>query len=471
MKTGCKEAIEYQELSGRKVISQFNGGQITTDAGGLLLRELEQARGFVKEFSKCFTDYRDQDAIEHTVEELLSQRIYGIALGYEDLNDHDQLRIDPLLAVLCKKKDPTGQDRRSKNEKGKALAGKSTLNRLELTPADAGKGSRYKKIVYQGEKIERFFIDAFLRSHKEKPERIVLDLDATDDPIHGSQEGRFFHGYYGEYCYLPLYIFCDDYLLCAKLRTSGVDASEGAKEEIERVVNHVRSQWPEVKIVVRGDSGFTREEIMSWCETNHVDYLFGLARNSRLQEEIHGEMEEARKQYEQTGRASRVYKDFFYKTVKSWSRDRRVVGKAEHLEKGPNPRFVVTSLKSAEKDARSLYEQEYCARGEMENRIKEQQLHLFADRTSTETMRANQLRLWFSSVAYVLLNELRRIGLCSTEFSQAQCSTIRTKLLKIGAQVKVSVRRIAVCLSSAYPYKEIFQLAFQNIRKAYPMLC
>ncbi|MBL1168818.1 MAG: IS1380 family transposase, partial [Candidatus Brocadia sp. AMX1] len=258
MKTGCKDAIEYQGLSGRKVISQFNGGQITTDAGGLLLRELEQARGFMKEFSKCFTDYRDQGAIEHTVEELLSQRIYGIALGYEDLNDHDQLRIDPLLAVLCKKKDPTGQDRRSK---------------------------------------------------------IVLDLDATDDPIHGSQEGRFFHGYYGEYCYLPLYIFCDDYLLCAKLRTSGVDASEGAKEEIERVVNHVRNQWPEVKIVVRGDSGSAREEIMSWCEANHVDYLFGLARNSRLQEEIQGEMEEARKQYEQTGRASRVYKDFFYKTV------------------------------------------------------------------------------------------------------------------------------------------------------------
>ncbi|GAN34992.1 IS1380 family transposase [Candidatus Brocadia sinica] len=366
MKTGCKDAIEYQGLSGRKVISQFNRGQITTDAGGLLLRGLEQARGFMKEFSKCFTNYRDQDAIEHTVEELLSQRIYGIALGYEDLNDHDQLRIDPLLAVLCKKKDPTGQDRRSKS---------------------------------------------------------VLDLDATDDPIHGSQEGRFFH------------------------------------------------EWPEVKIVVRGDSGSAREEIMSWCEANHVDYLFGLARNSRLQEEIQGEMEEARKQYEQTGRASRVYKDFFYKTVKSWSKGRRVVGKVEYLEKGPNPRFVVTSLKSEEKDARSLYEQEYCARGEMENRIKEQQLHLFADRTSTETMRANQLRLWFSSVAYVLLNELRRIGLCSTEFSQAQCSTIRTKLLKIGAQVKVSVRRIAVCLSSAYPYKEVFQRAFQNIRKAYPMLC
>lgn len=471
MKTGCKEEIEFQGLGGRKVVGQFDGGRITTDAGALLLGEVEHARGFLLDFSKCFTDYRNQEAIEHTVEELVSQRIYGIALGYEDLNDHDQLRLDPLLATLCKKQDPTGQERRCKEDKGKALAGKSTLNRLELTPGDAGKESRYKKIAYHTEEIERFFVEVFLRSHHEKPGRIILDLDATDDPIHGNQEGRFFHGYYGEYCYLPLYIFCGDHVLCAKLRTSGIDASAGAKEEVERIVKCIRKDWPEVKIVLRGDAGFAREELMGWCEANQVDYIFGLARNSRLVEEIKGEMEEAQRLYEQTGQAARVYKDFSYRTLNSWATGRRVIAKAEHLEKGPNPRFVVTSLKPEDRDAKSLYEQEYCGRGEMENRIKEQQLHLFADRTSTETMRANQLRLWFSSVAYVLLNELRRIALCSTEFARAQCNTIRTKLLKIGAQVRVSVRRISIALASGYPYQEVFRIALKNIRKAYPLLC
>jgi hypothetical protein len=340
---------------------------------------------------------------------------------------------------------------------------------LELTPPDATEKSRYKKVVYHEEKIESFFIDTFLDSQKEIPEQIILDLDATDDPLHGNQEGRFFHGYYGCYCYLPLYIFCGKHLLCAKLRPSGIDASQGSKEEVERIVRHIRKEWPKVRIVLRADSGFTRDELMSWCETNSVDYVFGLAKNARLKEIIESEQEEAQEGYEQTKQAFRVYKDFIYRTLDSWSKERRVIGKAEHLAKGANPRFVVTSLERDEISAKCLYEKEYCARGEMENRIKEQQLYLFADRTSAATMRANQLRLWFSSVAYVLLNELRRVGLRSTEFAKAQCHTIRNKLLKIGGQIRISVRRISFSLANGYPYQETFYQAYDNLRKAYPL--
>lgn len=472
MKTDCmQKKFDFQELGKREVVAQFNGGTISTDAGALLLREVEHGKGILKQFSRSFTDYRNQDGIEHTLEELLSQRIYAIALGYEDLNDHDSLRADQLLAVLCGKEDPSGQDRRCQRDKGKALAGKSTLNRLELTTADATENNRYKKIVYHAEKIERFFIDSFLRSRDEVPEQIILDLDATDDPLHGNQEGRFFHGYYGCYCYLPLYIFCGKQLLCAKLRPSDIDASKGSKEEVERIVEHIRKEWPEVRIVLRGDSGFAREELMSWCEKNSVNYIFGLAKNARLTKIIESEQEEARKGYEQTEQPYRVYKDFVYKTLDSWSEERRVIGKAECLAKGDNPRFVVTSLKQEDVDAGRLYEEEYCARGEMENRIKEQQLYLFADRTSTETMRANQLRLWFSSVAYVLLNELRRVGLCSTEFAKAQCHTIRNKLFKIGAQIRISVRRIHISFANGYPYQETFYRVYKNLRKAYSYSC
>lgn len=470
METGCQQALfGFQGLGKRKVVAGFNGGTISTDSGALLLREVDHGRDILKPFSNCFIDYRDQDEIEHTLKELISQRVYGIALGYEDLNDHDKLRADPLLAVLCGKTDPGGQDRRCTRDKGKALAGKSTLNRLELTPPDATEKSRYKKIVYQEEKIKSFFIDTFLDSHKEKPKQIILDLDATDDPLHGKQEGRFFHGYYGCYCYLPLYIFCGKHLLCAKLRPSDIDASEGSKEEVERIVKHIRKEWPEVKIILRADSGFTREALMRWCETNSVDYIFGLAKNARLKKIIEDELAEAREGHEQTKHAFRVYKDFTYRTLNSWSKERRVIGKAEHLAKGANPRFVVTSLKEDKIDARSLYENEYCARGEMENRIKEQQLYLFADKTSSETMRANQLRLWFSSVAYVLLNELRRVGLRSTEFAKAQCHTIRNKLLKIGGQIQISVRRISFSLANGYPYQKVFNQVYDNLRKAYPL--
>ncbi len=376
METGCQQMLfDFQELGKHKVVAEFNGGIISTDSGALLLREVEHGRGILKQFSNCFIDYRDQDEIEHTLKELISQRVYGIALGYEDLNDHDKLRTGPLLAVLCGKAGPSGQNRHCERDKGKALAGKSTLNRLELTPLDATEKSRYKKIVYQEENINSFFIDTFLDSHKEGPKQIILDLDATDGPLHGKQEGRFFHGYYGCYCYLPLYIFCGKHLLCAKLRPSDIDGSAGPIEEVERTVKHIRKEWPEVKIILRDDSGFARDDLMRWCETNSVDYIFGLAKNVRLNKIIEDELAEAREGHEQTQHAFRIYKDFTYRTRNSWSKERRVIGKAEHLAKGANPRFVVTSLKEGKIDARGLYENEYCTRGEMENRIKEQQLY------------------------------------------------------------------------------------------------
>ncbi|MCK4547922.1 MAG: IS1380 family transposase [Candidatus Eisenbacteria sp.] len=450
----------------------FSGGSISSDAGGLVLREVSEGRGLLRRFAECFKDLRDPSRVEHSVPDLLSQRAYGLALGYGDLNDHDDLRRDRLLAILVGKEDPTGGDRLRDRDRGCPLAGKSTLNRLELTPADATLEDRYHKIVYDTKAIDRFFVDVFLESHGAAPEKIILDLDATDDPLHGEQEGRFFHGYYKCYCYLPLYIFCGDHLLCARLRPSNIDASAGSVEELSRIVSQIRERWPEVQIIIRGDSGFAREEIMGWCEGNKVDYIFGLARNARLVRAIAQQLERARRKYLRTGKSSRVYRDFRYRTLKSWSRSRRVVGKAEHLAKGSNPRFVVTSLSKSEYDARGLYEDLYCARGDMENRIKEQQLGLFADRTSTRAMRANQLRLWLSSMAYVLMSELRRVGLAGTELARAQCSTIRTKLLKIGALISVSVRRIRIQCATGYPYANLLARVLKNLQKAYlPIRC
>ena len=386
----------------------------------------------------------------------------------DSLNDHDELRNDPLLAVLVGKKDPTGKERIRKRDRGKPLAGKSTLNRLELTPVRANKRSRYKKVTANRHTIDEFFTDVFLQSYDRPPSTIVLDLDATDDPIHGHQLGRFFHGYYKNYCFLPLYIFCGDHLLCARLRPADIDASAGSVKELRRIVSQIRSKWPQVQIIVRGDSGFCRETIMYWCEQNNVDYVFGLAKNERLKKEITEELQQAKELYEQTGQSARVYKDFEYKTLKSWSKSRRVVGKAEHLQKGENPRFVVTSLSTEQFNAKTLYEEKYCARGDMENRIKEQQLYLFADRTSAATMRANQLRLWFSSVAYTLMNALRRLGLKGTKLAKAQCNTIRLKLLKIGAQIKVTVRKIWVSFSESYPYQQLFKQVYENLRRLCP---
>jgi len=470
LQTECSQgSLEFHPLNEREVTARFDGGAITTDAGGLLLREVEKRTGIVERFAACFRDYRKAEQVEHGVRELVAQRGYALALGYEDLNDHDQLRRDPLLAVLAEKPDPRGESRARKRDRGKALAGKSTLNRLELTQATVEKKERYKKIALDMQAVDRRLVEIFLEAHGAPPTEIVIDLDATDDPVHGNQEGRFFHGYYGHYCYLPLYIYCGDFLLCARLRPSNIDASAGWGEEVQRIVAQIRRAWPEVRITLRGDSGFCREELMAWCEQEGVEYLLGLSKHERLKAEIAGELEQARQQYVETGKAARVFKEFVYQTRDSWTRARRVIAKAEHLQKGSNPRFVVTSHPAEAWAARPLYEELYCARGEMENRIKEQ-LVLFADRTSTAYLRSKQMRLYFSSIAYVLMEALRRLGLKGSELAQAQCQTIRRKVLKIGALIRITVRRVWGSRAGGYPYGERFAQAYAQLC-ALPLRC
>jgi hypothetical protein len=457
MPTECsRDLFGYEVVEGRRVVAAFDGGEVTSDAGALLLGATDRAIGLVTRFAACFDDDRTQALVEHRIEAMVTQRVFGIALGYEDLIDHDQLRHDPVLATLAGKL-------RARRKNCAPLAGKSTLNRLEHAPVEP---SRYHKISHDGAAIERLFVALFLEAHKTPPKRIILDLDATDDPLHGHQEGRFFHGYHDCYCYLPLYIFCGRHLLAAKLRRANIDASAGAVEEVARIVAQIRARWPKVSILLRADSGFAREELMTWCEANAVDYLFGLARNERLVGAIAAELAAAEAESLAKSGSARRFADFVWSTLDSWSRQRRVVAKAEHLPKGANPRFVVTSLPASVIAARSLYEEVYCARGEMENRIKEQQLDLFADRTSAATMWANQLRLWFASFAYVLLDALRRIGLRHTQFAVATCGTIRLKLLKIGAQVRTSVRRIKVAMASACPYRTEYHLAYLYLQRA-----
>lgn len=456
MQTQCiSDQLEFEEFAGRRVVAAFDGGAITSDAGALLLREADRAIGLINRVAACFKDGRRPDAVVHGLRTLIGQRIVGIACGYEDVNDHDQLRFDPVLSLFS-----DGLDTRRKG--CAALAGKSTLNRLEHAPGRDD--DRYHKIRHDTEALENVFVDMFLEAHAKAPKEIVLDLDATDDPLHGHQEGRFFHGYYNCYCYLPLYVFCGSHLLAAKLRRANIDAAAGATEDVARLVGRIRTRWPRVRIVLRADSGFARDELMAWCERNRIDYVLGLARNSRLLDALAIDLAWAEEEHQRTGKPARRFKDFRYRTRNSWSRRRRVVGKAEHLAKGANPRFVVTSLKRKDIAARTLYERVYCARGEMENRIKECQLDLFADRTSTATMKANQLRLWFSSFAYVLIEALQRIGLAHTELANATCGTIRLKLLKIGARVTVSVRRIKIAMASACPFQGEFALAHARMR-------
>jgi hypothetical protein len=458
MLTECsRDLFGFEAVEGRQVVAAFDGGQVTSDAGALLLGAVNRAIGLVGRLAGCFADGRMQELVEHGVETMLMQRICGIALGYEDLVDHDELRHDPVLATLVGKLEARRKD-------CAPLAGKSTLNRLEHAPVSAL--DRYHRIGHDPRAIEQLFVALFLEAHARPPERIILDLDATDDPLHGHQEGRFFHGYYDCYCYLPLYVFCGRHLLAAKLRRSNIDASAGALDEVERIAAQIRARWPRVKIVLRADSGFARDELMSWCEANGVDYLFGLARNDRLVGAITEDLAAAAAESLAEGGPARRFAELAWRTLNSWSRERRVVAKAEHLPEGPNPRFVVTSLPAGEILARTLYEEVYCARGEMENRIKEQQLDLFADRTSAATMRANQLRLWFASFAYVLLEALRRIGLRHSQFANATCGTIRLKLLKIGALVRISVRRIKVAMASACPYRDEYHLAYLYLKRA-----
>lgn len=448
MPTECiADLFGFAPVEGRRVEASFDGGLITSDGGGLLLGSTDRAIGLIDRFAQCFEDRRDADLIEHQVRTLVGQRVFGLALGYEDLNDHDHLRHDPLLAVLLGKLE-------AKRSDCAPIAGKSTLNRLELSRPEA---TKYHKISHDETAIETLLVDLFMEAHERAPRQIVLDLDATDDPLHGHQEGRFFHGYYDSYCYLPLYVTCGRHLLAAKLRRSNIDGSAGAEAELARIVGRLRARWPRTRILVRADSGFARERLMAWCEANGVYFVFGLARNKRLAAEIEDHMARAQAESERTGEPARRFKDFQYTTRNSWSRRRRVIGKAEWTQDEANPRFIVTSLSRAEVEGRHLYEKIYCARGDMENRIKECQMDMFADRTSAATMRANQLRLWLSSMAYVLLCALRRIGLKHTRFAKASCGTIRLALLKIGAIVTISVRRIKIAMASGCPYQIDFR--------------
>jgi hypothetical protein len=456
MQAECNaEQYEFSGIERRRVEAAFDGGRVTSDAGALLLKQVDEALRLTERVASCFWDLRQPALIEHTVKTLVGQRIFGIALGYEDLNDHDELRKDPVFGVLAGKLE-------AKREDCEAVAGKSTLNRLELHPL-AG-SDHYHKIFVKAGVLEQLFVDLFLESFAEEPTEIILDLDATDAPLHGDQEDRFFHGYYNNYCYLPLYIFCGKQLLVAKLRPANIDGAAGALEELQRTIGQIRARWSKVRVILRADSGFCREELMGWCDREGIHYVFGLARNARLERAIGAELHEAERQAQESGKSARIFKELTYRTRKTWTRERRVVAKAEATPKGKNPRFIVTSLSLEEHDGRKLYEDVYCARGEMENRIKECQLDMFADRLSAQLFRVNQLRLWFASLAYVLVEALRRLGLGATQFARATVGTIRRKLLKLGALITVSVRRVKLALNSGFPYKEEFRAAYTALR-------
>ena len=449
MLTECiPDLFGFAPVEGRKVMAAFDGGKMTSDAGAMLLGATNRTIDLVGRFAGCFEDHRAVALIEHEVRTLVGQRVYGIALGYEDLIDHDALRHDPALTAVLDK--PGGQ-----------LAGKSTLNRLEHA-SKIGQ-DRHHKLDHDVSAIERLPVDIFMAAHREPPVRIELDLDATHDPLYGDQEGRHFHGYYDCYCYLPLYIFCGRHLLAAKLRSSSADAADGSVEEVARIVGQIRERWPTTSIVIRADSGFCRDELMSWCEANNVRYILGLAGNKRLSAKIAPQMRKAKRKAKRTGKPARVFADFQYRTRKSWRAPRRVIGKAEWTTGAANPRFIVTNVHPTFGDARFLYEAVYCQRGEMENRLKECQGELFADRTPAPTMRANQLRLWLASFAYILMCAVRRIGLPGTKMERATCGTIRLQLLKIGALVTISVRRVKLAFASACPAREDFALAQRRL--------
>lgn len=465
MDTQCSGAqLDFQPFGRRLVTGRHDGGHMSSDGGGLLLREVDGRIDLTRRLAGCFEDHRNAASVEHGVRALVAQRVHALALGYEDLNDHDALRRDAVLSLLVGRMDPTGAERARQRHRGAALASPSTLNRLELGRPEQPR-DRYKRIVARTEALDELLVELFMESRVEPPRELWLDLDATDDPLHGAQEGRFFHGYYRCYCYLPLYVFCGDHLLRARLRRADEDPAAGAIEELAPVVDQLRRRWPHVRIVLRGDSGFCRDAIMNWCEARGLDYLFGLARNQRLVDALGPALEAARAAHERSGQPARRFADFDYRTRDSWSRSRRVVGKAEHLAKGSNPRFVVTSLPRRKASAKRLYEKLYCARGDMENRIKEQQLDLFADRTSAHEMRANQLRLYFSSFAYVLLHGLRRLGARGTELARAQCGTLRLKLLKVAVRVQITARRVWLSFPRAHPYADMLAAVLANLRR------
>jgi hypothetical protein len=436
----------------REIVAEFSGGTISSDGGGLLLQETDSKLNLLTRFSQCFVDLRNPDLIEHSVEQLIRQRVYALALGYEDLNDHDQLRQDPLLGVMAGQAEPGTE----------LLAGKSTLNRMEL---GTGVATRYKKITFWRDSVDELLVNVFLEAHPVAPQQIVLDIDTTDLALHGKQEDRFYHGYYKHYCYLPLYIFCGDHVLCARLRPSSLGPAVGSRKEVERIVQQIRQRWPEVEIILRGDSGFCSNELMAWCEQqDRVAYVVGMARNQRVEGLLAGPLAEAKQQFEATQQPARIFIEFEHETLNgTWSKKRRVVAKAEYIDGKSNPRFIVTSLDSETWERQKLYEELYCARGDMENRIKEQFV-LFADRVSASTMRANQLRIYLSVIAYTLMNGLRRLGLPATTMATAQVGTIRLRLLKIGALIQVTVRKVWVRMASSYPYQALFSQVLQQLR-------
>lgn len=447
--TECtQQRLDLGRWSGRDAVGEFEGEEQSSDGGLVLLREADGRLRLLDRLEACFQDWRDPALVRHGLREMLAQRVLGLALGYEDLNDHEELRRDRLLQLAAGK--PGAE----------MLAGKSTLNRLELSLAEPG---RYKRIAYAAEKLDELLLQLFAETQASPPEELVLDLDATDVPVHGHQEARFFHGFYGHYCYLPLYIVCGSQVLAARLRPADQDPGAGALPELERVVAGLRARWPRVRIVVRGDSGFCREAMMAWCEREQVDYALGLARNARLSGRIEAPLARAAERHQATRRPEREFSEFPYSTLDSWSRERRVVAKAEQIEGKANPRFVVTSLPAGAWPPQALYETLYCARGEMENRIKEQMM-LFADRLSAGTMRANQLRLYLSTFAYLLVDGVRRLGLAATEMARAQPQTIRLRLLKISTRVRVTARRIWLTFPRACPHQAVFRQCWAALR-------
>jgi len=475
--TDCKDQpLLFQDLGPRKVVADFSGGTLSSDGGVLFLRQIDHRLGLSRQLAECFYDQRDARFVDHSLPQLLAQRLYGLALGYEDLNDHQQLRRDPLLATACDKRDPLGLDRFHPADRGIALAAPPTLNRLELSN---NKSSRCHKLPHDPRKIEATLLQMGVRCLPKQAVELVVDLDAMGHLLHGLQEGRHFSAYYGDYCYLPLYAFVGDVPLWAALRTSDHDVAQGVVPALEKIVAAIRQRCKKARIVVRGDSGFCREEIMAWCEGQRdVYYGLGLAKNSVLLEKLEPALADARARRCLSGASSvRVFREFEYQTQRSWSRARRVIGKAEVMAAGDNPRFVVTNLPArgfkgdpdrARFSPARLYEEFYCARGEMENVLKQQTLDLQADRMSTHYLASNQLRLWLATLAYLLMERLRALGLAGTEWATATVGSVRLKLLKVAAQVRVSVRRVYVQLSSGYPWQELFRLCHGRLMKLAP---
>ena len=446
MKTDCTQSeFELQGMDGRSIVVKRDGTAISSDGGLILLSLIESKYRIISRLASAFHDLRNQKLVTHTLSTILSQRIFGLCQGYEDINDHDDWRKDPLLAIAC-----------GKTPDDEGLAGKSTLNRMELGSTPANGKSRYKNIRYDDPAMRKLLVEVFLETYTcgpRGPKEIIIDVDSTNDPLHGNQEGRYFNGYYDEYCYLPLYMFVGEFPLWAELRTADTDPAEGVIPALGEIVGEIRKRWKRTRIILRGDSGFNRPDILSWCENqDRVFYVIGLPKNKRLTRAVNGSIREAAGLCKHTGKPARIFRDIRYKTKKTWEKARRVVAKAEHLPDGPNPRFIVTNIGMKTWDARGLYEDLYCARGNMENRIKEQKLFMFADRLSSHTIRANQLRLWFSTFAYLFTVFLRNQKVDDPTLPSAQASTIRLKLLKVAARVSVSVRRIVIHIPEAFPY-------------------